>query len=128
MGAEAAVAHSPPVVSALWAIKPPAWNDPQLIWAALPLAAALLLGAGIIYYVDRWRKRAEAPAAPNEDQLNHYRTLYERGELSEDEFNRLKVLLGGRMRKELNLPVPPAPSTPAKPPENEPPPTGIEPG
>jgi hypothetical protein len=108
--------------------KLPSWNDPQLLWAALPLVAALFIGAGIIYYVDRWRKRAEPPAAPNEDQLNHYRTLYERGELDEDEFNRLKVLLGGRMRKELNLPPPPAAPTPAKPPDGEPPSTGIQRG
>jgi hypothetical protein len=54
--------------------------------------------------------------------------LYERGELSEDEFNRLKVLLGERMRKELNLPAPPSPPTPPKPPEAEPPSTGIQPG
>src|SRR5438309_7508741 len=83
----------PSAFSELWAIKLSDWNDPQLLWAALPLIAALLIGAGIIYFVDRWRKRADAPAAPSEDQLNHYRSLYERGVLNQDEFNRLKLLL-----------------------------------
>jgi len=127
-GAAVVLGQSPSDASALWAIKPVAWNDPQLLWAALPLVAALFIGAGVIYYVDRWRKREEAPAAPNEDQLSHYRSLYECGELSEDEFNRLKLLLGGRMRKELNLPAPPSPPTPPKPPEAEPPSSEIQPG
>jgi hypothetical protein len=124
ISAVAVLGESPKGDPVLWALKVP-WDDPQLLWAALPLAAALLIGAGIIYYVDRWRKQAEEPAAPNEDQLNHYRALYERGELSQDEYNRLKLLLGGRMRKELNLPDPPAPP---KPPEAEPPSTGIQQG
>jgi hypothetical protein len=118
---EVALGQAPP-------IKPTVWSDPQFFLAALPLIAALIIGAGVIYYVDRWRKREDAPAAPNEDQLSHYRSLYERGELSEDEFNRLKILLGGRMRKELNLPAPPSPPTPPKPPEAESPSTGIQPG
>jgi hypothetical protein len=89
----------------------------QLIWAALPLIGALLAGALILYVIDRWRKRVaedeEAACAPN-DQLSHFRTLYERGEMSREEFEKVKALLAGQLRREMNVPGP-AP-TPAPPP------------
>jgi len=94
------------------------------------LIGALLVGAGVIYFVDRWRKKAERTQSPAEDELTHYRVLYERGELSPEEFDRLKLLLGGRLRKELNLPQPVTPKEPnpaeEKPPE--PPVTDIQAG
>jgi hypothetical protein len=106
------------------------WNDSEVLWAALPLIGALLVGAGVIYFVDRWRKKADRTQAPAEDELTHYRVLYERGELSPEEFDRLKLLLGGRLRKELNLPQPVAPKEPIpaeeKPPD--PPVTDIQAG
>jgi hypothetical protein len=35
--------------------------------------------------------------------------LYERGEMSAEEFDRVKVLLAGQLRKEMNVPAPPVP-------------------
>ena len=117
-------------VASLPADTPIKWNDSEVLWAALPLIGALLVGAGVIYFVDRWRKKAERTQSPAEDELTHYRVLYERGELSPEEFDRLKLLLGGRLRMELNLPQPVAPKEPnpaeEKPPE--PPVTDIQAG
>ncbi len=84
----------------------------KLLWAALPLVGALLAGALIVYLIDRWRKRTadeeEAACAPNE-QLSHFRTLYERGEMSREEFEKVKALLAGQLRREMNVPAPAAP-------------------
>ncbi len=105
--------------------------DPRLLWATLALVGALLLGALIIWWVDRWRKRtAEDPETAN-DQLAHFRELYDRGELSAAEFEQIRGLLGQRLRRELDVPgpadakeAPPAdPDQPAGPPE-----TGLRPG
>jgi hypothetical protein len=98
----------------------------QLLWAALPLIGALLLAALVIYFVDRWRKRAAAAedvTAPT-DQLSHFRSLYERGEMSPEEFERVKALLAGQLRRELKLPGP----HPAAPPAADPvaPPAGTQ--
>jgi hypothetical protein len=104
----------------------------QLLVTGLCLAAALLVGAIVIALVSWWRRRSE----PEEDlspsaQLAHFRSLYEAGTISQDEFERLRALLGGRMRETLG--VPPPPETPAKPPpgQGEQPPenpeTGIRP-
>jgi hypothetical protein len=79
----------------------------ELLWAALPLIGILLVGALILYVFDRWRKRRSAVEGdvcdPN-DQLSHFRSLYERGEMSREEFESVKVLLAGQLRKEMNVP------------------------
>lgn len=105
----------------------------RLLVAGLCLAAALLVGALVIALVNRWRRRSDAkddlsPSA----QLAHFRSLYEAGTISQDEFNRLRTLLSGQMRETLGVHAP-APETPAKappgtgeqPPDN--PETGIRP-
>jgi len=94
----------------------------QLLVAGLCLAAALLVGALVIALVSRWRRRSEAkddlsPSA----QLAQFRSLYEAGTISQEEFDRLRTLLSEQMRRTLGVPAP-APEAPAKPP----PETGIQ--
>jgi hypothetical protein len=111
-----------------------AWDDPQFLWAALPLVGVLLLGAGIIYFVDRWRKRPGAPPMSDEEQLDHYRVLYAQGHLDQEEFERIKALITVRVRKDLNLPAAPASPSAARsaeaspPPREAPPSTETQPG
>ncbi len=91
---------------------PEGWQFPFLK-AGLPLIGALLVAALVIYFVDRWRKRADRVTLAPGDQLSHFRSLYERGEMTPEEFERVKGLLTGQMRKELNVPAPPpAPEAP----------------
>jgi hypothetical protein len=94
---------------------PPARLTPgELLWAALPLIGVLLVAAVVLYFVDRWRKRSAAPsdAAGAGDELSHFRSLYERGQMSREEFEQVKALLAGRLRQEMNVPAPPAASQP----------------
>jgi hypothetical protein len=86
-----------------------AWS-PQIIITSLYLIAALLLGAIVIAAVSRWRRRSGTERLTPSDQLSHFRSLYEKGEISAEEFARLRTLLTGQVHP-----------TPA--PEN--PPTGI---
>ncbi len=72
----------------------------QLLVTGLCLAAALLVAAGVIALVRRWWQRRD----PVEDlspsaQLAQFRSLYEAGTISQEEFERLRGLLGGRMRE-----------------------------
>ena len=90
--------------------------------AAWPLMVALLVGALIIYLVDRWRRRPPQPAAEANDQLAHFRSLYERGEMTREEFDNVKARLTGQLRRELNVPPPAAPPKPAEGTPAEPPP------
>jgi hypothetical protein len=95
--------------------------DPRLLWATVALLGILLAGALLIWWADRWRKRtAESPESSG-DQLSHFRELFEHGQISREEYERIRRLLGQRLRQDLD--VSPAEERPAEPPD-----TGIAPG
>jgi hypothetical protein len=105
---------------------------PQILIAGLYFAGALLLGALVIALASRWRRRANDYSLPPDAQLAHFRSLYEQGTISAEEFDRLRTALlgtGGR---------PPAAANPSTtgirpdkpgdaPPANGSPPDGIKP-
>jgi hypothetical protein len=101
----------------------------------LYLAAALIIGAVVIVLVGRWRKSSATLGPSASDELAQYRALYEQGAISEEEYRKLRSLLGGEMRKNLDVPgKAPAPAadkvqpSPPPPAADEPPPaTGIRP-
>jgi hypothetical protein len=117
--------------------RPPRLTPGELLWTALPLIGILLFAALVLYFVDRWRKRAavHSDACTPNDQLSHFRSLYERGEMSPDDFEKVKALLAGELRKEMNVPAPPAAAGPqpadtniqASPPGPQSPPSPEEP-
>jgi hypothetical protein len=107
-------------------------TDGRQFLPLLYLAAALIVGAVVIVLVGRWRKGSATLGPTASDQLAQYRALYERGEISEEEYKKLRSLLGGEIRKNLDVPGrPPAADDRVQagpPPADEPPsPTGIRP-
>jgi hypothetical protein len=95
--------------------------DPRLLWTTVALVAVILLGALIIALVDRWRKRPVQERPTSDDQLAEFRSLYEQGVMSREEFDRVRAMLGERIRRELELPTSPPPAN-SPPPESPPPP------
>jgi hypothetical protein len=83
---------------------PPRFWDPRLFAATLVLVGVILLGALVIYCLDRWRKRAQAPSLTANDQLANFRELYEQGDISHREFERIKGRLAPLLREQLNVP------------------------
>jgi hypothetical protein len=96
----------------------PAW-DPRLLWAALGLVAAILVGASIIAWADRWRKHPRRDRLGPNEELTHFRTLYEAGELSAAEFNRIHGLLTARMMKEMDISAPASDEQGVPPPQKQ---------
>jgi hypothetical protein len=82
----------------------PSLLDPQLLWATLGLVATLLLGALVFAWIDRWRKRPDRSAVTPADQLAAFRLSYERGELSQEEYERIRATLAPRIKEQLDLP------------------------
>ena len=82
------------------------WN-PRVLTAGLSLGGTLLAGAVVIALVKRWRKRADSEGLSPSAQLAQFRSLYEEGAISKEEFDRLRSLLGGQMREDLNVPIAP---------------------
>jgi hypothetical protein len=119
-------------------------NDPlmrsEVVYGILGLTAALLVGAIVIYSVDKWRKRAET-ASPDADAagaLSSYRDMYENGEITEEEYAELRRRVAEKVKKPPApkpgepgaspgaagiVSPPPPPSPPAGPTEPDPPPS-----
>jgi hypothetical protein len=87
--------------------------DLSILVPGLYLAGALLLGALIVGAVSHWRRQTRPRGQPVSDQLAHFRSLYEQGAISEEEFNRLRGVLGGELRRTLEVPAVPAPNPPS---------------
>lgn len=83
--------------------------DPSLMVPALAMAGALLLGALIVACVRRWQRGENSLSPSASDQLAKFRTLYEQGAISEEEFKRLRTVLSGEIRREHELPRPSTP-------------------
>jgi Short C-terminal domain len=82
--------------------------DPEILTNALILVGLLLLGAIVIAFVGRWRRQSgsENPYCPSaSEQLAEYRSLYEEGVISQEEFERLRAMLGGQIRRSLDMPA-----------------------
>jgi|GEM_PF-2764153 hypothetical protein len=100
----------------------------QLLLTSLCLVAALLVAAIVVALVNRWRRQHDVTEdlSPNAE-LAHYRSLYEAGTISQEEFERLRAVLSARMRQELGVSQPPpAGRIGEKPVEPPPPETGIQ--
>jgi hypothetical protein len=66
-------------------------NAQLLLWGGV-LIAALLLGAAILIKADRWRKRMNESEDAG-DALTAFRLSYEEGEISEEEYKRIRTRL-----------------------------------
>ena len=86
---------------ALWGAD---WRPPMLT-AGLYLAGVLLAAAVILALLQRWRRSSADDRLSPADQLAQFRSLYEQGLLSQEEFERLRKLLGGEIRRELGVPA-----------------------
>jgi hypothetical protein len=113
------------------------WRPP-LLTAGLYLGGTLLAAAVVLALLQRWRRRSADDRVGPAEQLAQFRSLYEQGLLSQDEFARLRSLLGGELRREMGVPSAAGQAgaqtgiTPVPPPANGEPPreggdTGIRP-
>ena len=99
VGAWQTMANAAPVV------RPTGWDFP-LLWATLPLVGTLLFAALVIAWVKKWRQGREPVRLTTNAQLAHFRSLYERGEINDEEFTRIRLLLGERLKQEMAIQSP----------------------
>ena len=96
------------------------FSQPDLLIGMVMLVGALLVGAAAVYAMDKWRKRSLVPD-DNEAgaDLTGFRAMYERGELSEEEYARL------RQKVEARAKAPPAKASVGES-RTKPPSTGVD--
>src|SRR5439155_26053761 len=85
----------------------------RLFWPTQGIVAALLVGALLIKWMERWRKSRDPGKLSAGDQLSHFRELFSRGTISKEEFEQIRARLAGELRKEMKLG--PAPEVPVPP-------------
>jgi hypothetical protein len=99
-------------------------TNAEFLWLVGALVGTLLAGAVALSWVERWRKRqlSDTPAADIE-QISTYRQMYERGELSKEEYDRIRAREAQRLKARLGAkpPAAPAAAPPPAPPAVEPP-------
>ena len=93
---------------------------PEVIWGTIGLAVALLVGALIIWLTDKWRKRNAAGEADSVAALTDFRQMYERGEITEEEYIRLRNRVAQRVK------TAPSPSPEGATPPSAPPPASTD--
>ena len=76
-------------------------SRPEIIWGMVGLTAALLVGAAVIYAVDKWRKRAAAQEVDETGSLTSFRAMYESGEITEAEYAELRRRVAEKAKKAL---------------------------
>jgi hypothetical protein len=111
-----------PVLSLGQAGGPPREPDwEKFAWTTALLGCVCLVGAVLFWLLNRWRQRTRENRLTSADQLTQFRQLYEEGELSAEEFARIRGRLTGRLIQELDKA--PAPERPAPEPPQPPNPT-----
>ncbi|HEV3119570.1 MAG TPA: SHOCT domain-containing protein [Gemmataceae bacterium] len=90
---------------------PPPGLQPPSVWATLVVAAAfvavLALGVIVISLLGRWRKQAPPTDFDPNEQLAQFQELYEKGELSQEEFDKIRERLRRQICREHELPAAP---------------------
>lgn len=105
----------------LWNVAPliAITKEEHLLVVTGALVGTLLLGALVISRVDRWRKRQMADDDTPAIELGSFRSMYERGELSKEEYDRVLQRIAtraGAKAKDAPKPVPPTTEPPTEPP------------
>jgi hypothetical protein len=86
------------------------WANSSLPYG-IGLTIVLAIGAMAIAIVKRWRQRDASISMSPSEQLAEYRSLYDEGVMSKEEFERLRALLGGQLRETPVAAPPPEPQT-----------------
>jgi hypothetical protein len=73
------------------------FREPEVIWGTIGLMVALLVGAFFVWLVDRWRKKAVVRPDAREE-LTDFRAMYENGEITEEEYVRLRERVSERVK------------------------------
>ncbi|HEY8503115.1 MAG TPA: SHOCT domain-containing protein [Gemmataceae bacterium] len=97
--------------------------DERLLWATGALVAVLFGAAAVIHFLQRWRDRQVAGGpGPEADPLTAYREMYLRGELTKEEYQRIRAKVAA---EHYAVGKKPSPAESAdSPPPPEPPPDG----
>ena len=79
-------------------------QDSDFLWLVGALAVTLLLGAIVMSFVERWRKRQLRNTSFSEiEQIGKYRAMYENDELTKEEYEKIRQKEAERLKAKLAM-------------------------
>jgi hypothetical protein len=81
-----------------------------LLWTIVVFTGVVLTAGVVFIFLGRWVKRSPTEMRSSGDQLTQFRLLYERGEFSQEEYDRIRTRITQKLRKDLTVPVEKAPA------------------
>lgn len=84
-----------------WAANPKLFQSVEFLVTIGLLVLILLGGAVVLYVTDVWRRKQLAPDRESADALTSYRTMFERGEITEAEYVAVRNRIAAQMRQEV---------------------------
>jgi uncharacterized membrane protein len=78
-----------------------------MLWTLFALGTVVVIGALVILWADRFRKTPVEEGLTLAEQMSEFQQLFDRGELSKEEFQRIKDRLERKTGKEPPPSVPP---------------------
>jgi hypothetical protein len=67
------------------------------------LALSFLVGAILVWLADRWRRRQMSDETRPGEEMTSFRALYERGEISKEEYDRIRTRMAEKLKQKLNV-------------------------
>jgi hypothetical protein len=79
--------------------------NPEFLVTVGLLVGALLLGAIVFAFVDRWRKRGSLHDSRREstESLTSFRAMFDNGELTREEYEKIRDRMAAKMKKEVGV-------------------------
>jgi hypothetical protein len=81
----------------------------DIVVPALILAGVLLVAAFFFWLAGRYRNQVVDDVKETGFSLTNFRKMYENGEISKEEYEKIRLKMAGKMKADLGLSPPPAP-------------------
>jgi hypothetical protein len=73
----------------------------KIFWTIVILIVIVIVTGGVIMFITRWVKRTNRPAQTYGADRASFKVLYERGELTEEEYQKIRARLGQKLKEQI---------------------------
>ncbi len=73
----------------------------KIFWTIVVLIVIVIVTGGLIMFITRWTKRTNSAAQTYGDDHTSFQVLYERVELTEEEYQKIRSRLGQKLKEQI---------------------------
>jgi hypothetical protein len=79
----------------------------KIFWTIVVLIVIVIITGGLIMFITRWTKQTKSAAEAYGDDRASFKVLYERGELTEEEYQKIRARLGQKLKEKIKEEIKP---------------------